>query len=293
MTRKYWIVLSAVAYAAGCTVSSEHGEAEDVAQEEVAKTEQMVLADQRSFVENDYILSKEVMSKGCGYSLSFTGGHITVTRFDNNGTDGTDRWELWGAGPLRTWTFLVMQGDGNFVEYDEAYLPLWATNTDGNFFGAFASIQNDGNLVVYNGNGAPIWASNSNVGPHNNSHPCPVNTVFAHRDVQRKRIGSPLTVPYQFSERGNDYQRWLSCANRCQDRPFCRSFNITHGGSAGTCSLFGTAFTSHRTASANDNSGIICRFRNATDANGVEIAGQEVPENKASDLCDNPGARAL
>ena len=53
----------------------------------------------------------------------------------------------------------VMQGDGNFVLYDDHSQPLWASGTDGHG-GAFLALQDDGNMVVYAG-GQPLWASNT------------------------------------------------------------------------------------------------------------------------------------
>src|SRR5690242_20749332 len=53
-----------------------------------------------------------------------------------------------------------MQGDGNFVLYDAAGVPYWATGTWGNP-GAWIILQDDGNLVVYAQNGAPLWAPNT------------------------------------------------------------------------------------------------------------------------------------
>jgi hypothetical protein len=54
---------------------------------------------------------------------------------------------------------LIMQGDGNFVLYDENGRARWATNTVGR--GAYATFQTDGNLVVYDAAGRPVWASNT------------------------------------------------------------------------------------------------------------------------------------
>ena len=49
----------------------------------------------------------------------------------------------------------VMQGDGNFVLYDNGR-PRWATNTT--YLGTVMAVQGDGNLVVY-GPGGALWAS--------------------------------------------------------------------------------------------------------------------------------------
>jgi outer membrane protein assembly factor BamB len=53
---------------------------------------------------------------------------------------------------------LVMQSDGNLVEYDGT-TAVWATST--NPSGSYASMQDDGNLAVYTSGGAPLWASNT------------------------------------------------------------------------------------------------------------------------------------
>ena len=68
---------------------------------------------------------------------------------------------LWSNNRAHTSDFsAVMQGDGNFVVYDLASIPRFATNTSGNP-GAWLALQNDGNVVVYSSGGAPLWASNT------------------------------------------------------------------------------------------------------------------------------------
>jgi hypothetical protein len=53
---------------------------------------------------------------------------------------------------------LVMQADGNLVEYAAGRRAVWASGTDGHP-GATLAMQADGNLVVYGPDGAPLWAS--------------------------------------------------------------------------------------------------------------------------------------
>ena len=53
---------------------------------------------------------------------------------------------------------LLMQPDGNLVEYGDGFRVLWNTNTQGNP-GAYTVFQVDGNLVVYSSSGKPLWAS--------------------------------------------------------------------------------------------------------------------------------------
>lgn len=57
---------------------------------------------------------------------------------------------------------LLMQPDGNLVQYGDGFRALWYTGTQGNP-GAYAAFQGDGNLVVYASNGRALW--NSGVRP--------------------------------------------------------------------------------------------------------------------------------
>lgn len=51
---------------------------------------------------------------------------------------------------------LIMQSDGNLVEYGPGYNAVWNTGTYGHP-GAYFAYQPDGNLVVYDASGHPIW----------------------------------------------------------------------------------------------------------------------------------------
>jgi hypothetical protein len=55
---------------------------------------------------------------------------------------------------------LLMQSDGNLVEYIVGGRPIWATDTHGDT-GSHAVMQSGGNLAVYNPAGAAVWSSNS------------------------------------------------------------------------------------------------------------------------------------
>ena len=54
----------------------------------------------------------------------------------------------------------IMQGDGNFVCYDNSGHAFWATGTSGQP-AAYIFLQDDSNLVVYGSNNTPLWASNT------------------------------------------------------------------------------------------------------------------------------------
>src|SRR5262249_57785461 len=59
---------------------------------------------------------------------------------------------------------LVMQGDGNLVEYGPGGQVIWHAGTNGNP-GAYATMQGDGNLVVYSPAGTALWNSGTNGHP--------------------------------------------------------------------------------------------------------------------------------
>jgi hypothetical protein len=52
----------------------------------------------------------------------------------------------------------AMQGDGNFVVYAASGAPLWHTHTSGNP-GAYLAVQDDGNVVVYTAANKALWSS--------------------------------------------------------------------------------------------------------------------------------------
>ena len=55
---------------------------------------------------------------------------------------------------------LIMQSDGNLVQYNQAGQPLWHSSTHGS--GAVQAIlQTDGNFVIYTANGTPVWHTNT------------------------------------------------------------------------------------------------------------------------------------
>ena len=58
---------------------------------------------------------------------------------------------------------LVMQGDGNLVEYNSGATALWAASTNPN--GSSAVMQGDGNFVVYSSSDAALWSSGTSGNP--------------------------------------------------------------------------------------------------------------------------------
>ncbi len=60
---------------------------------------------------------------------------------------------------------LVMQTDGNLVQYDGNWSPIWSSGTYSP--GAYAVMQQDGNFVIYNG-GSVVWHANTGPRPDGN-----------------------------------------------------------------------------------------------------------------------------
>ena len=91
---------------------------------------------------------------------SSNGAYRMVMQTDGNLVEYTSAnqalWASWTQGRPGAW--LAMQGDGNLVIYSAADRPLWASGTQGHP-GAWLAMQNDGNLVVYSAADRPLWAS--------------------------------------------------------------------------------------------------------------------------------------
>ena len=90
-------------------------------------------------------------------------------------------------------SYLIMQEDGNFVQY---YPPpggtaIWASGTNGNS-GATLTLQDDGNLVVYQGSNA-LWATSTN--NYRGAVLCKGNTLQPNQGlVQSTYMNDPFAV---------------------------------------------------------------------------------------------------
>jgi len=78
---------------------------------------------------------------------------------------------VWASGTSRRGSIARMQPDGNLVIIAPGNVPVWATGTNGTP-GADVELQNDGNLVVYGQGHAARWASGAPAVP---AHPYPAN----------------------------------------------------------------------------------------------------------------------
>lgn len=102
-----------------------------------------------------------------GTTLSSTSGsHRLVMQTDGNLVEyARDDRVLWQSRTNGTsGARLVMQGDGNLVRYSRTDRALWHTRTHGNP-GARLIVQNDGNLVVYSRSNRPLWHTRPDPGP--------------------------------------------------------------------------------------------------------------------------------
>jgi hypothetical protein len=96
-----------------------------------------------------------------GESITSENGRFTLLlQTDGNLVEyGSHNNAIWASGTVgKKVTDLVMQSDGNLVLYNGS-TPVWATHTDGNP-GAFLDLRNDGNIIITRGN-VPFWSSNS------------------------------------------------------------------------------------------------------------------------------------
>jgi hypothetical protein len=70
---------------------------------------------------------------------------------------------VWATGTNRPNSIALMQTDGNLVVIAPGNVPVWATGTSGNA-GADTELQSDGNVVVYATGHIARWASGTQVG---------------------------------------------------------------------------------------------------------------------------------
>jgi len=94
---------------------------------------------------------------------SADGRYFLVYQGDGNLVLYDEMWTpIWNTGTASTAPGLVaMQGDGNFVMYDARGVAIWASNASFNHPGAFLALQTDGNVVIYDVDGTPLWATNT------------------------------------------------------------------------------------------------------------------------------------
>lgn len=98
--------------------------------------------------------------------LSTNQGYELIMQMDNN----LVLYKLLAAGKRALWASntvgsgaveAILQKDGNFVLYNQAHRPVWASNTLRQKKAAKAILQDDGNFVLYDENNKPVWATNT------------------------------------------------------------------------------------------------------------------------------------
>lgn len=89
--------------------------------------------------------------------VSGDGRYVLVMQGDGNLVEyAPNNVPIWASGTGTANSRLVMQGDGNLVIYTPAGTPVWATATNGTG-GSFVQLQNDANIVVYTGSRTAVW----------------------------------------------------------------------------------------------------------------------------------------
>ena len=92
---------------------------------------------------------------------------------------------------------VIMQGDGNLVQYDAAGNALWNSNTAGNP-GAYLAVEDTGKVMIYAATGEPLWqsanaATNQTAANINKSHD---RFYFG---IPFRRVAAPFDAATQIS----------------------------------------------------------------------------------------------
>lgn len=165
----------------------------------------------------DYIFAgQRVVAANCNYHLEMQGNGDLVA-YDGPGTSAP----YWVARANSTYSYAVMQPDGNFVVYSPTGVPAWSTGTAGTKANRFV-VQNDGNLVLYSSTLAQ-WSSRTVRGLK--SWPCdqvrPTEVTQLARGMER--LGSTYSSP--------GVRTTAECGGRCGNDTNCKSWTYYPAGS--------------------------------------------------------------
>jgi hypothetical protein len=96
------------------------------------------------------------------YLTSSNGQYQLIMQGDGNLVEYMQGHALWNSGTSgHAGAYAVMQGDGNLVVY-QGSTPLWDSGTGGHSTAAYyLAVQSDANVVVYTPSGSPLWWSQS------------------------------------------------------------------------------------------------------------------------------------
>ncbi|MGE7388693.1 bulb-type lectin domain-containing protein [Streptomyces sp. NPDC004126] len=114
---------------------------------------------------NSMLAAGQTLSKG--QQITSSNGHSLVMQEDGNLVEYADSNRgrvLRATNTVNRGDHLSMQWDGNLVLYTANNTPLWATGTQNNQ-NAWAQIQDDGNLVLHRADSSVLWAVTSNGWP--------------------------------------------------------------------------------------------------------------------------------
>lgn len=175
-------------------------------------------AEVSSLTTEQWLMPGQSLTKSCYYRATMqTDGNLVLTK------NAATRTPYWATGTAGSGAYARMQSDGNFVIYNWADSPVWATGTYGNP-GARVDMQSDGNLVVYSGAGSPRWSSGT-AGANLGSTNCALSN-FALTDVY-----------FGWNAFGGDYASLLLdqpraswCAYFCSQDSRCQSFTYVPPG---------------------------------------------------------------
>lgn len=95
------------------------------------------------------------------YITSPSGQFQLIMQSDGNlveYTSTSNGYPMWYTGTSTSGDYVIMQTDGNLVVYTSGGTALWSSQTNGNP-GAYLSVQTDGNMVIYSSGGSPLWSS--------------------------------------------------------------------------------------------------------------------------------------
>jgi CHAP domain len=135
---------------------------------------------------------------------------------------------VWATGTSSSGSIAMMQTDGNFVVIAPGNHPVWASGS-GNHPNSDLELQNDGNIVVYAPGHVPVWASGTQVGP----------TALTDRivTIANNEAGNPNhnheTTPANCNYYSGQLGSGTPCANGWRAEEWCADFARWVWGSAG------------------------------------------------------------
>jgi CHAP domain len=171
----------------------------------------------------DSFILKSDEQLGSGQRLvSANGQYVLVMQGDGNLVEyAPGNRPIWASGTNAAGSVVRMQSDGNLVIVAPGNRPVWATGTNGNP-GATLELQNDANVVVYAQGHSPRWASAS----------APSGSALGDRIVSVARAEADNNLRnYETGNNCNFYSSDLNGRKVCQ--PWCADFARWVWGKAG------------------------------------------------------------